>query len=92
MSGTTDLQRFLHGTQRSVTQWTRHAKALGFDNWRFYYNLLTAQRNVSNTYAQVAQAQSCANHVQHIKRLSRATCQCTKWYEETAQLLSLTEL
>ena len=30
--------------------------------------------NVSNTYAQVARAQQCANHVQHIERLSRATC------------------
>ena len=28
----------------------------------------------ANTYAQVAKAQSCANHVQHIERLSRATC------------------
>ena len=28
----------------------------------------------SNMYAQVAQAQLCANHVQHIQRLSRATC------------------
>ena len=31
-------------------------------------------RTVSNTYAQVAQAQLCANHVQHIERLSSATC------------------
>ena len=37
------------------------------------YNLLTAPRTVSNTYAQVARAQSCANHVQHIERLSCAT-------------------
>ena len=29
---------------------------------------------VSLTYAQVARAQSCANHVQHIEHLSRATC------------------
>ena len=41
---------------------------------RFFYNLLTAPRIVSNMHAQVAQAQSCANHVQHIERLSRATC------------------
>ena len=41
------------------------------------YNLLTAPRTVSNTYAQVARAQSCANHVQHIERLSRATCRAT---------------
>ena len=41
------------------------------------YYLLTAPRTVSNTHAQVAQAQSCANHVQHIERLSRATCRAT---------------
>ena len=35
-----------------------------------FYSLLTAPRTVSNTYAQVAQAQSFANHVQHIERLS----------------------
>ena len=34
-------------------------------------------RTVSNMYAQVAWAQSCANHVQHIERLSRATCRAT---------------
>ena len=39
-----------------------------------FYNFLTAPRTVSNMYTQVAQAQSCANHVQHIERLSRATC------------------
>ena len=39
-----------------------------------FYNLLTAPRTVSNTYARVARAQSCANHVQHIRRLSRVTC------------------
>ena len=38
------------------------------------YNLLTAPRTVSNAYAQVARAQSCANHVQHIGCLPRATC------------------
>ena len=43
----------------------------------FFYNLLTAPRTVSNTYAQVAWAQSCANHVQDIERLSRATCRVT---------------
>ena len=30
-------------------------------------NLLTAPRTVSSTHAQVARAQSCANHVQHIE-------------------------
>ena len=39
-----------------------------------FYNLLTAPRTVCNTYDQVARAQSCANHVQHVKRLYRATC------------------
>ena len=42
-------------------------------NSRLFYNLLTAPRTVSNTYAHVAWAQSCANHVQHIEQLSRAT-------------------
>ena len=37
-------------------------------------NLLTAPRAVYYTYAQMARAQSCANHLQHIKHLSRATC------------------
>ena len=41
--------------------------------WRFYY-LLTALQTASNMYAQVARAQSCANQVQHIERLSCATC------------------
>ena len=44
-------------------------------------------------YAQVAQAQPCANHVQHIERLSHASVMLrAAWYEGTAQLLSLTEL
>ena len=42
-------------------------------NSRFYY-FLTAPRTVSNTYALVPRVQSCASHVQHIERLSRATC------------------
>ena len=45
--------------------------------FEIFYNLLTAPRTVSNTYAQVARAQSCANHVQHIQRLSCATCRVT---------------
>ena len=40
-------------------------------NSRCFYNLLTAPRTVSNTYAQV---ESCANHVQHIEGSSLATC------------------
>ena len=52
-----------------------------------FCNLLTAPRTVSN------HPQSCANDVQHIERLSRASVMLrTTWYEETAQLLSLTEL
>ena len=42
--------------------------------FEIFYNLLTAPRTVSNTYPQVARTQSCANHVQHIERLSRAAC------------------
>ena len=41
---------------------------------RDFYNLLTAPRSFSNTCAQVIRAQSCANHVQNIERLLRATC------------------
>ena len=41
---------------------------------------------------QVARVQSCANHVQHIERLSYASVMLrATWYEGTAQLLSLTE-
>ena len=39
-----------------------------------FYNLFTALRTVSNMYAQVVKAQSCANHMQHVERLSHATC------------------
>ena len=41
---------------------------------RNFCNVFTAPRTVSNTYAQVAKAKSCENHVQHIESLSRATC------------------
>ena len=37
------------------------------------YNLVTAPRIVSKMYAQVTRAKSCANHVQHIGRLSLET-------------------
>ena len=43
----------------------------------YFYILLTALRTVSYTYAQVARAQSCANHLQHIERLSHATGRIT---------------
>ena len=57
---------------------------------RCFYNLLTAPRTVSNTHAQVVRAQSRANHVQHIERLSRASVMLrATWYAGTAQLLSL---
>ena len=60
--------------------------------FEIFYNLLTAPRTISNTYAQVARAQPCANHVQHTERLSRASVMIrATWYEGTAQLLSLTE-
>ena len=41
---------------------------------RFFDSLLTAPRTVSNMYAPVARVQLRANHVQHIGRLSCATC------------------
>ena len=50
---------------------------------RYFYDLLIVPRTVSNTYAQVARVQSCANHVQHVNHMVG--------YEGTAQLLSLTE-
>ena len=56
----------------------------------FFYNLLTAPRTVSNTYAQEARAQLSANHVQHIERLSRASVMLrATWYEGTAQLFKI---
>ena len=57
----------------------------------FFYNLLIASRTVSNTYAQVTLAQSCANHVPHAYHMQHVLLRAT-WYEGTAQLLSLTEL
>ena len=42
------------------------------DAIRDFYNILTAPRIVSDAYAQVARAQSCANGVR--ERLSCATC------------------
>ena len=41
---------------------------------KIFYSLLTVPRTVSSMYVQVAQAKSCANHVQHIECLSHATC------------------
>ena len=45
------------------------------DNGKLRILHLTAPQTVSNTYAQVAGAQSCANHMQHIRYLSHATHQ-----------------
>ena len=39
------------------------------------YNLLTAPRTVSNTYAQMTRTHSCANHVQH-----QITCNTSSAY------------
>ena len=59
----------------------------------FFYNLLTAPRTVSNTYALVGRTQSGTNHVQHIERLSRATCRVPRGTKgQLMQLLNLTEL
>ena len=38
-----------------------------------FYNLHSTSRTVSNTYAQVALAQSCPNHMRHFESLSHAT-------------------
>ena len=43
-------------------------------NSRFFYNLLTVPPTLSNPYTQVARVQLCEYHVQHIRRLSCATC------------------
>ena len=57
------------------------------------FTISSQRHEVSNMYAQVARAQSCANHVQHFECLSRTSVMLrATWYEGTAQLLSLTEL
>ena len=56
-----------------------------------FFTISSQRCELSQTYAQVAWVQSCANHVQHIERLSCVMLRAT-WYEGTAQLLSLTEL
>ena len=57
---------------------------------RNFLQSLHSAANCLNMNAQVARAQLCANHVQHIKRLSRAIVMLrATWYEGTAQLLSL---
>ena len=52
-----------------------------------FFTISSARRSVSSTNAHVARAQSCANHVQHIERLSRASVMLrATWYEGAAQL------
>ena len=62
----------------------------GWVFWGFFYNLLAAPQTVSNTYAQLARVQSCANHVQHIGRYMY-NMSYAMWYKREAQLCSLTE-
>ena len=45
---------------------------------RDYFCLLTAPRIVSNIYSQVVGAQSCANHVEYVGRVSHATCRVSR--------------
>ena len=58
-----------------------------------FFTISSQRRELSQTYAQVARAQPCANHMQHIEGLSRSSVMLSAtWYGGTAQLLSLTEL
>ena len=52
-------------TKTATTTTTPTTKAL----FEIFYNLLTAPRTVSNTHAQVARAQSCTDHVQHVQHV-----------------------
>ena len=55
------------------------------------FSLLTASQTVSNTYLQVAWEESCKLGATH-QMLSMCNMLYTTWYEETAQLSSLTEM
>ena len=71
------IDSFMHSKQvrqRTLNNNNSNNNRIQRRNFKIFYNLLTAPRTVFNMYAQVAQAQSCANHVQHIERLSHATC------------------
>ena len=59
---------------------------------RDFYNLLTASRTVSNTYALVVRAQLYVYHVQHIERLPRATCRVPRGTKGQLSYKSLAEL
>ena len=88
----TNLVWFSTGHRPSIDNNNNNNNRTDRRNSRFLQSPHCA-RTVSNMYAQVARSQSCANHVQHIERLSRAhVVICATWYERTAQLLSLTEL
>ena len=60
---------------------------------RDFFTISLQRRELSQTHFEVARAQSCANHVQHIERLSRATCRvaCHVVRRESSALI-LTEL
>ena len=59
---------------------------------RDFFSLLAAPRTVSNTFAQVAKAQSSENHVQQHRASITCNVLCATWYEGTAQLISMREL
>ena len=99
----THIQTHTHMSTHKSTHTHTHARAMMImimimiitfkGAIRDFLHPLAAPRTVSSTHAQVARAQSCANHVQHIERSSRASVMLrATWYEGTAQLLSLTEL
>ena len=57
-----------------------------------FFTISSQRRELSPTRKLKWPECNCANHVQHIKRLSRASVILrATWYEGTAQLLSLTE-
>ena len=56
-------------------------------------DFLQSPHSAANCLQHVHSSDQGAYHVQHIERLSRASVMLrATWYEETAQLLSLTEL
>ena len=59
---------------------------------RDFYNVLIAQCIVSYCYAQVARLRACANHVQHIGRLSLVTWCVPLGTKGQLKLLSLAEM
>ena len=58
---------------RTVSNKNARGEAQPQAQFEVFYNLLTAPRTVSNKNAR-GEARPYANHVQHIGRLSRATC------------------